>query len=80
MDPRGMPKKEGAGQHNWGKAIDEAAELDEHYEFDNEMPQYDKNAVFNSKAADTAREFPKIKLNRGSIKTKKNYERLVFGL
>ncbi|CAG8526275.1 9858_t:CDS:2 [Dentiscutata heterogama] len=61
-DPRGMPKKEGAGQHNWGKPIDEATVLDEHYQFNDEIPQYDKDAVFNSKAADTAREFPKIKV------------------
>ncbi|CAG8736804.1 6397_t:CDS:2, partial [Acaulospora morrowiae] len=27
-DPRGMPKKEGAGQHNWGKPVDEFVKLE----------------------------------------------------
>ncbi|RIA90239.1 hypothetical protein C1645_823647 [Glomus cerebriforme] len=56
MDPRGMPKKEGGGPHNWGKPTDVLAELDEHYEYNEEMPKYNKEKVQNTKAAETNRD------------------------
>ncbi|CAG8512205.1 8277_t:CDS:2 [Paraglomus brasilianum] len=41
-DLRGIPKKEGAGQYNWGNVTVEAAtELDEHYELMDNFPKYD---------------------------------------
>ncbi|CAI2170498.1 6807_t:CDS:2 [Funneliformis geosporum] len=60
LDPRGMLKKEGGGSHNWGKPTDELAELDEHYKYFDEMPQYDKEKVFNTNAAETNREIGKL--------------------
>ncbi|CAG8458761.1 2375_t:CDS:2 [Paraglomus occultum] len=44
-DLRGPPKKEGAGQHNWGNVTAETAELDEHYELLDDCPKYDLEKV-----------------------------------
>ncbi|CAG8622617.1 1226_t:CDS:2 [Funneliformis mosseae] len=60
LDARGMPKKEGGGQHNWGRPTDELAELDEHYEYFDNMPKYDKEKVQNAKAAETNRDIGKL--------------------
>ncbi|CAB4408997.1 hypothetical protein RhiirA5_352034 [Rhizophagus irregularis] len=61
-DPRGNPKKEGGGPHNWGKPTDVLAELDEHYEFKEETPKYNKEKVQDTKAAETNRETGKIQV------------------
>jgi hypothetical protein len=58
-DLRGIPKKEGAGQHNWGKPTD--ALSDQHYEYHEEMPKYNKEKVQDTKAADTNRDIGKLK-------------------
>jgi hypothetical protein len=48
--------QEGGGPHNWGKPTDVLAELDEHYEFKEETPKYNKEKVQDTKAAETNRE------------------------
>jgi hypothetical protein len=48
--------QEGGRPHNWGKPTDVLAELDEHYEFKEETPKYNKEKVQDTKAAETNRE------------------------
>lgn len=52
--------QEGGGPHNWGKPTDVLAELDEHYEFKEETPKYNKEKVQDTKAAETNRETGKL--------------------